>query len=91
MEFVVLIELPSIESVILSQRIGRRFRVSTANQRKKLASLVRQMDNNADGQLSRAELSQHLSMDRELVRTEAISTTSSYPGCFKRSIACASR
>jgi hypothetical protein len=67
MEFVVVVELPSIESVILSQRISRRFRASTTTQLSKLRHLVTQMDNNADGMLSRAELSAHLKMDRELV------------------------
>ena len=67
MEFSVVVELPSVESVVLSRRIARRFRVSSAKQRARLRSLVSQMDNNADGMLSRAELSSHLETDKELV------------------------
>eukprot|EP01043_Picozoa_sp_COSAG02_P056691 COSAG02_NODE_6761_length_3376_cov_5.293813_2_plen_446_part_01 len=67
MEFTVVIELPSIESVMLTKRISKRFRVVSPAQRKRLRQLTIEMDNNGDGMLSRAELSAHLQLDRELL------------------------
>lgn len=67
MDFTVVIELPSIESIVLAKRISRRFRALTAAQRKRLRQLATQMDYDVDGMLSRAELSSRLKVDRELL------------------------
>ena len=67
MEFTVVIDVPSIESIMLTKRISRRFRVISDAQRKRLRKLTVDMDNNGDGMLSCAELSAHLQTDRELL------------------------